>query len=366
MLPDLAVPFGLFLSAQFALFVATILADVPYFDAETWARWDSGLYGQIATDGYDLFRCPTRPAEWCGNAGWFPAYPAVMAPIVALGVPAAPVGVVVSAIFAFATLALIWLGPMRAEATPRNVLTLVFAAFIPGMVYHHAVFPTSMAAFFLVLTIWLATKHRWVPAGLAAVVAAASYPTVILLAPVFGLWVLLTSWRDGVKAVVFRGAMTAGATVLGFVTVLAIQGIQTGRFDAFFIVQAKYNHTTIDPFSSLVNFTGPVLRGELAGFGAMRYVETLFVAVVMISVLVYSARRWRTLTSADLLVLIFALTFWLVPLAQQFSLYRKEALLMPLVLLLRQLPVAVLTALVGGAVTVAIPLAAAYFENILT
>ena len=52
--------------------VAAVLGYSPW-DSATWSRWDSGLYEDIARDGYDLFRCEEEPTKWCGDAGWFPA-----------------------------------------------------------------------------------------------------------------------------------------------------------------------------------------------------------------------------------------------------------------------------------------------------
>src|ERR1700683_5585735 len=76
----------------------------PFAVTRTWVRWDSVRYLSIARSGYDLFPCrpPTyAPGTWCGNAGWFPAYPWIAGGLERLHLP-----------LAASALALSWLAPL--------------------------------------------------------------------------------------------------------------------------------------------------------------------------------------------------------------------------------------------------------------
>ena len=60
------------------------------WDSATWSRFDSGLYEDIARDGYDLFRCDPAvfgPGTWCGDAGWFPGYSWLVGALHVVGLP---------------------------------------------------------------------------------------------------------------------------------------------------------------------------------------------------------------------------------------------------------------------------------------
>ena len=58
----------------------------------SWRRWDSGHYLDIAVKGWEFFSCARihgRPEDACGNAAWFPLYPWLLRPWIALGIPPA-------------------------------------------------------------------------------------------------------------------------------------------------------------------------------------------------------------------------------------------------------------------------------------
>src|SRR5205085_5829710 len=107
------VPLGAFVAARALFAAAAWSAGLPPFDAAIWRRWDSGQYLSIAERGYDLVECARigyAPEGWCGNAGWMPAYPALIAAAVRLGAPPLPASVAISAGFQLALLVLLWNG----------------------------------------------------------------------------------------------------------------------------------------------------------------------------------------------------------------------------------------------------------------
>lgn len=67
--------------------------------------------------------------------------------------------------------------------------------------------------------------------------------------------------------------------------------------------------------------------------------QSLLVTCVMVAVLVVAVLRRRTLERWELLVLVWAVVTWIVPLSQNYlSVQRSQAALLPIVVLFRRLP----------------------------
>src|SRR6059036_1682025 len=129
-----AAPLGVWgLAAATVAGAAAAFGYAPW-DSTSWSRWDSGLYEQIARHGYDLFRCqyPYAPGTWCGDAGWFPAYSWLVGALRLVGLPLLGTAVVVSWMFAGATIVLLWRTFLGRRADAAAVGTLLLAAFAPG------------------------------------------------------------------------------------------------------------------------------------------------------------------------------------------------------------------------------------------
>jgi Gpi18-like mannosyltransferase len=172
--------------------VVTVAAVLGYnpLDSSTWSRWDSGLYEDIARDGYALLPCEEEPQKWCGDAGWFPLYSWVVGVLHQLGLPLRGTAVVVSWLFAGATIVLLWATFLERRTGAAAAAALFYAAFSPGQIYHYAVFPLSLLAFATVACLWLLYRERAVAAGVAGAVAALSYPAGVLLVPVCVVWLV--------------------------------------------------------------------------------------------------------------------------------------------------------------------------------
>jgi hypothetical protein len=303
-------------------------------DPTTWARWDSGLYLEVAEHGYSLHRC-AAPDEthWCGNAGWFGAYPLLIAAGHALGMPFGAAALALSWLFCLGTIVLLWLTFFRRRASMAGAGALAYAAFAPGQVYDYAVFPLSMLAFFTVAHLWLLTRGRWVIAGLAGAVAAATYPLGTLVIPAAAIWLLAVQRRLRPIAVV------CGLALLGPALLVLVQAVQVGHADAYLLVQEKYGHGLRDPLGPVINAAYAVVRRSPFDLASAPDVQTLFVALVLACVLVELAVRRASATRADVLVGLWAALTWTVPnLETNLSIYRSQAALLPLSLLVRRLP----------------------------
>jgi len=363
----LGPPVLAFFLARFALWLAAVATGQAYFRGATWTRWDSGLYMDIAAHGYSLVPCGAGypPGSWCGNAGWFPAYPGLMAVLDRTGMPLPTAGIVISALFALGTLIVLWMGLLDRTPSRQNYLALGFAAFLPGMVYHHAVFPLSMAAFFLVLALALLRRGRWLLAGAAGAVGAMAYPTFVVVAPVVAAWVL---WRGRGRAWPARVGEAAAASlpiVGGFLCVLLIQRIETGAWDAYFKVQDKYDHALVNPVSAWIDAVRPAFEG-VKGIETMPAVQAAVVGCLILITTGWMIAVRRSLDALDWLALAATLALWLFPLSQdEVHLYRPDALLVPLALLVRRLPGALQVASVACVALLAAPVAEAFFRGLL-
>jgi hypothetical protein len=327
------------------------------FDSATWSRYDSAHYEDIARNGYDLFRCPPGvwiPGAWCGDAGWFPGYSWVFGALHLAGLPLRASGVAVSWFFAAATLVLVWNTFFRHRTDVTALFALLYAAWAPGQIYDYSIFPMSVLAFFTVAHLWLLVRGRYVLAGLAGAAAVLSYPLGVLLVPVSAAWLLL---QRGVAVAerVRRTAIASGLTLGGLGVLFVDQAVETGHWNAYFLVQKNYKHHFLNPVATTRDSLRPVVDWspfELHKFGPA--LQTALVTAALAAVVIHALVRRGTLDRADALLLLFAVVTWVVPLSQSYvSLQRSQAALLPLAVLVRKLPRRVVIALAVAAVPVA-------------
>lgn len=362
-------PLGAFVLARGLLFIAALKSKVVPWVVDAWLRWDSGHYLSIADNGYILHPCGPEyggPSNWCGNAGWMPGYPRLMGLLARAGLEVAHAGVLLSALFTVGMLVLLWTGFLGQRA--RNLPVLGLAALFPGQVYQHAVFPISMCLFFSLLCLFFQERRRPVLAGLAGGVAAFSYTTSFLLAPVVLAAELLApgSPQGSPWPRLWRGVGIAFVVTLGFVAALALFQVQTGAWNALFLSQAKYGHGINNPLGTLDAVVGPLLRGESRHWkNAFPRVQTLIVALLVIVLVAHTLSRWRSAGLRERWLVFYGLAFWVFPLSmgRGVSLYRAESLLVPIALLAWR-PAVANTWLVLAAVLV-VPMGRLFFLGVL-
>jgi hypothetical protein len=278
---------------------AALVAGLNPLRADSWVRWDSNLYLSIAQRGYFLEHCGPgshyEPWQWCGNTGWFPLYAWLL--------KIAP-GALWSLLFEAALLYVIWRWLLREQ----GFSALLLAALFPGSIYQQAVFPVSL---FLFCAVAFLASQRPEPALLAAM----AYPTGFLLVPV---------------ALVRRNFRAALAVCLGFFLVLVVLRAQTGHWDAYFLAQQKYGFH-FAPLDTLLSRLKPLVNARYRTFASFAAgAQTLLVLAMM----ALCVPRFRTQPQ----IAAYCVAFWVFPLCVggHLSLYRAEALLVPLVVLLPQ------------------------------
>ncbi len=360
--------------AQTLLFLAAVLdGRARYFALPGhWARFDSGLYLQIAAHGYTFNHCTGSqypPGSWCGTAGWAPLYPGLIALLGHLGLSLPVAAMVLSFLFAYLALQALWvlIGPAW---TFSQLCCLAFGACFPGMVYYYALFPISLLTFLSVVCLILFIRRQYLLAGLVGALCAWAFAT----GPLIGV-VLLVSAVFVVRGKDFWRvtARSAGIALAGFGALLVAWQWWVGDWSAYFKTSAKYGDGLHDPITTFVMaFTGgPAARYPLqdpnAGYDhVIAQAQTAFVAALVIGLIVWTLRR-QPVSTADRVILIYTVVVWVVPLVAGPSLsrYRLEALLVPCVALCTRLPRGVQVALVGTSAVLAVGLASLFTKNLI-
>ncbi len=347
------VPLLLWAAAAGAVLALASAFGYSPFNGSTWSRFDSIHYEGIARDGYDLYRCPLDykpdPGGWCGDAGWFPAYPWLFGAVHRIGLPLRGSAVVVSFVFAAATVVLLWNTFLRRRRDILVVGGLAYAAWAPGQIYDYAIFPMSLLAFFTVAHLWLLHRGRHLAAGLAGAAAVLSYPLGVVLIPVSALW-LLAQRR------LRETFVTSGLTSIGLLVLAVDQKLETGHWNAYLLVQRKYHHHLQNPIAATRDQLRPLVEGSPFSLKDATAWQTLLLLVLLAAASILALRRWRSLNRLDGLLLLWAFVTWLVPLSQaDVEIQRSQAALLPLAIFVPRLP----RPLVGVLVLVAIAVAAA-------
>jgi hypothetical protein len=341
----------------------------PFAAIKTWSRWDSFLYLSIAKGGYSFLPCPEqhrhRPERWCGNAGWFPGYPWIVSGLHRLALPLAPTALAVSWLACLGTLVVLWKA-FLADRSHRAAaaIALVYAAFAPGLVYFYGVFPLSLLTFCTVVYFALLQRGRWLAAGIAAAAAAITYPVGLVAAPAGAVWLLA---QRGVPPLerLRRLAAVLGPALAALALYSLDQWIETGRWNAYLLVQRKYGHQAQDPLTA-VHLAYTTVRRSGLQLATAPEQQTLLVALVLVCVLVELVARRGSSTRADALIAVWAVAAWVVPYADSnVHAYRGEAALLPLALLTRRLPWPLAAAIAAAAIPLAVAMTILYLRGVL-
>jgi len=357
-LPPLLV-FGV---ARLLLVEAANAVGYDGWSAIAWRRFDSVHYLGIATTGYEYFSCARLggPAsEACGNAAWFPLYPWLLRPLLALGMAPETAGVWVAGLGALGMLVALWTVFLRDRGL-RGWLVLGMAAVFPGAVYQHAIFPISIALLGLVLAAAFTGRERWALAGLAGTGVALSYVTGILVAIPNGLTALL-------RTRALRPALLAGGlAACGFLLVLVLHQVLLGHWDAFYWVHRKGFPAIARPVETFLAVVAPAFQ-RVSHRHRMIAAQAITVATLVLLGLGMAWVGRRRADPARTWAAVAALLFWAFPLVvgKGVSLYRSDALVLPVLLLLVELPPWVLGGLLIWLAVLAEQMARMFFTGYL-
>jgi hypothetical protein len=276
-----------------------------------------------------------NPEEWCGNAAWFPLYPWLLRPLIALGVQPATAGVLVCGTAALAMLVLLWNGLLR-EWGLKGFVLLAMAAVFPGAVYAHAIFPTGVAQLCMVAAGVALVSRRWAVVGLGGGFLSMSYVTGVLLSGpnAIAAWLRSRSLRPALVAGWIRtyqkGLPGLGHPLAGYWDVIDK------------VVTADIQRRTI-------------------GIQALTVMGLIVLGLVTSAV----TRSWKNPVRAW--AAMTALLYWGFPLyaGRGLSLYRADALVLPVLLLLIELPIWVLVPMLAWLTAIAFSMGQLFFNGYL-
>lgn len=362
---SLAVPVGVWCVAAGAVIATCALAGYSPFRTATWSLKDAALYEDIARHGYSVYRCAGGSPGWCGNAGWFPAYPWLMRLLGDLGLGINPAGLALAWLFTLGTLVLLWGTFLGRRFGAVSAAVLVYAAFAPGQVYDYAILPLSMLAFCTVGYLWLVSREHWFAAGIVGFVLVLVYPVGIATPVAAALYLLVRKRQTALGERVRQAGLVTLPSVASIGLLFLLLQETIGHWNAYFLVQAKYHHQFRDPFAPVYDSIRSLFRSAPFSVGNAPALQTLVVSVVLGCVLVSVVLRRRQADNVDLLLGLWAFATWLIPASTTgLTVQRSQAALLPIALLVGRLPRPLATALIVAAIAVSIPTEVAYLQNL--
>ena len=275
-----------------------------------WAEWDSINYIHIAMHGRTYGLCGAPGVQvgkfayliskhpWCGDALWFPCYPWMIRTLHFLDFTYLWSATLVSWLASAGMIFLGWFGWCRDLSPRRSLVVLLIFGLFPGAVYSFAIFPMSVALFFIVAAILLASRGRFMVAALAMVMAGLCHPSAWFAAVglAAGLVVLATPLgsRETLKKIGWGALGLASIPILFLHDQLAF-----GHWNAFLVLQRQSDrghllsvNATARNVADLV--TGKSFEQQRMGAGAVFLTLQAILAVLMTgyAVVFTFSRRW--------------------------------------------------------------------------
>lgn len=333
-----------FVIAQLFLMLVLDFSNISYFDSDSWVRWDSGHYLKIASEGYNFFPCagkfgyPEDATEMCGNTGWFPAYPFLIKLLSYLFSDTAILAGYISKLFYILSLFMVTVISKIEKISLKNILFLLLAAFFFGFIYYHAVFPISMLLFFSLLGFYFFIKERLWLSSACCSIAALTYPTGFLLSFVFAFSFLIGIIREARYKELLKCFIPLIGGGLGVGLAFLIFHLQVGEWSAFIQVQSKYDHGFHNPIENIKSLFSTFAYSSLS---LNRFIELQSILVIvgfLLLTLFFFVKKLYT-NQLYLISYLYLCLFLIFPWAVggNLSMYRAESLLLPSVLLLKEL-----------------------------
>jgi hypothetical protein len=344
----IAVVLGAFAVWATTTYLAAIAVGYKPLETQAWGRWDTGWYQRIAREGYSLTHCKGVPLrtldDYCGATAWFPGYPYSMRPLHALGLTYGQSGRIIAVVALLATFALLWFGFLARRPLRQALPAMALAAVFPGAVYYGAIFPISMLVAAMLGTLLLLQRRRWFLAGLCGAIATVAYSSGITIA-IVAVVPLFTPGAGGFLRRVWAGFQIGLPSLAAYGLVLLDFERSVGRWDAWFLVQEGYGHELGSPWTTFWHRVdllqgGSVPKDFVGTHSAWVGGQSLLVAVLVLAVLGIAAVRWRQLGPGERGAVVLTLPLWLVPLSlgDALSIYRAEAVMVPMVVVLARAP----------------------------
>lgn len=328
------LPLLFFVLAHFAAMYVAVLGNCKEGLSEIcWVRWDSGLYLDIAKNGHTLIPCADNPDSWCGNAGWAPLYPLFISFLSSAGFSPGMAALFLSKLFLLLYLlvsAKLW---QINDYSPKNWLYMGICAFAPGAIYFHAVFPLSMAVFFMALTHLYLGKEAWLKAGIAAFSGILSYSIGFFLLISLGLAALFL-WRENREKAIKMALLSVLPAAAALIVWFTYDYILTGHWNAMFLIQTKYGHGLNSPLKFLGLHLSRLFTNP---FTLKTWIEIQNMLVLLMVLLLSLPAILKKVLFFEKFKGLYLFFFWMLPFSASadVALYRNCAMLGPSMTLLK-------------------------------
>jgi hypothetical protein len=349
-----------------------ILEYSEFFVRDNFFRWDSGNYLLLAEKGLYLEYCDGEFSEMlrapyrCGTAGWFPGYSYLISLVNPLVGGTDIAGMIISKLFFILSLYLFMvLAKINQFKTKAILLVLCFCVFF-GSIYYHAIFPISQFTFFALAAIYSLQKNKLYLASIFSFAACLSYSTGFLLGGALSLALLFQHYHE-LKSKFFKVILPALGSVVALISHFVVLHFQTGYWNAFFIVQARYGHKPRNPLEKIIQVFESI-PDPITNLMVFINVQSILVLIAFCLIAYYFfKKRWhqQPLLLISFIYLTIYLWFPYVVGSQYLSLYRAESLLIPMLFFVARLPIRFVLLIFLALVLVHLPMNHLFFKGIL-
>jgi hypothetical protein len=203
---------------------------------------------------------------------------------------------------------------------------LFLCAFFPGFIYLHAVFPLSLCLFLITAFIYHLQKQDFLYCGFLAMLLSWSYASgLFILLPIafYFIGILIYerrfAWKEGLKVVI--------PVLLGLLILFGYEYRTTGRWDAMFLIQAKYKHGFYPVWEMINGRFGRLIETIHNGNGIIQ-IQNFYVFALVVWLLISVIKEFKKsqFNKPELLFYIgFIIAFWFLPFSMglDISIYRN-------------------------------------------
>jgi Gpi18-like mannosyltransferase len=179
----------------------------PDFGWEVFSRWDSLLYQQIATLGYEY------ADDGKGHlVAFFPLLPLLIRGLMRLGFSFAAAGTLLNHGAFLAALVILyrWVAEMQGRSAARWATAVL--AWLPASLFSSVVYTEALFLLFTTATLRAFEHQRYGQTALWGAIATATRPTGLALIPAL----LITTWRQKRPAIAYLASLSTGIGVFLF------------------------------------------------------------------------------------------------------------------------------------------------------
>ena len=286
-MPWFTMPVAAFLITRFAILIGGYLGEIVFVSPESpelwhaapdnllldmWARWDSGFYLDIVTNGY------AYTGQGMSNVAFFPVYPLLTSLTTVLVRDPLPAGIIVSNLALLGALLYLYqLTRLEFNDDETAARTVFYIASFPTAFFFSAVYTESTFLLFSVATMYHARRQQWGLAAVMGLLAAGTRIVGVSLAAVVLLeWLRVHGWTLATcfKASAWRGLWlglkqdwVAVAFIslipLGLLSYMLFLQLQFQDPLAFMTVQAAWKRENLGPVTIISRELGGLLQQDL-------------------------------------------------------------------------------------------------------